>query len=113
LHKQRLIVYIIYIVYLGLLMIRHLVMWTLHNPNDAPYFKAQLDSCKGMLDGLLELDVGIMTASLEANCDVALNALLRDEAALNDYHAHPQHQQVKQNIAGLARSRQVLDYIVP
>lgn len=94
-------------------MIRHLVMWTLHDPNDAVYFKTQLNSCQGMIDGLLTLEVGIMTDTLEANCHVALNSLLRDEAALIAYHAHPHHQQVKQNIASLARSRQVLDYIVP
>jgi hypothetical protein len=54
-----------------------------------------------------------MTDTLEANCHVALNTLLRDEVALAVYHAHPHHQQVKQNIASLVRSRQVLDYIVP
>ncbi len=93
-------------------MIRHLVMWVLHDPNDADYFKAQLDSCHGIIDGLLVLEVGIMSDALEANCHVALNTLLRDEAALAAYHAHPQHQKVKQSIASLARSRQVLDYIV-
>ncbi len=93
-------------------MIRHLVMWTLHNPEDAPYFKAQLDSCKNVVDGLLELDVGIASDGLEANCHVALNSLLRDQAALADYHAHPQHVLVKANIGKLAKSRHVVDYLI-
>jgi hypothetical protein len=91
-------------------MIRHLVMWTLHNPEDAQYFKAQLDSCKNIMDGLIELDVGIVSDDLEANCHVALNSLLRDSTALAHYHSHPQHLLAKANISKLAKSRHVLDY---
>jgi hypothetical protein len=93
-------------------MIRHLVMWTLHNPEDAAYFKAQLDTCQGIIDGLIELDVGIVSQGLEANCHVALNSVLRDSAALAAYHNHPQHLQAKANIGALAKSRHVLDYVI-
>ena len=32
-------------------MIRHIVMWTLHDPADAPRFKALLDSCARLVPG--------------------------------------------------------------
>jgi Stress responsive A/B Barrel Domain len=93
-------------------MIRHLVMWVLHRPEDAAYFKAQLDSCKPLVDGvsLLELDVGIKTEGLEGNCHVALNTLLRDASALEAYHNHPHHVLVKSNLKALAQARYVMDY---
>ena len=34
-------------------MIKHIVMWTLKDPADAPRFKAQLDSCRELVPGLL------------------------------------------------------------
>ena len=53
-------------------MIRHIVMWTLKRPEDAPKVKALLDSCKTLVPGIHEFDVGIKTEGLEANCDVVL-----------------------------------------
>ena len=37
-------------------MIRHIVMWSLHQPADAPRFKALLDSCAGLVPGIVEFD---------------------------------------------------------
>ncbi len=93
-------------------MIRHIVMWTLHNPADAPYFKAQLDSCKGLVPGLLSLEAGTASAGLEGNCHVVLNSLFTNQAALEAYQTHPHHLVVKGNVGRLVASRCVLDYAV-
>ena len=75
-------------------MLRHIVMWTLKNPGDAPKVKDLLDSCKGLVPGIHEFDVGIKTAGLEANCDVVLVSTFEGKEALAAYVPHPHHQGV-------------------
>jgi hypothetical protein len=93
-------------------MIRHIVMWTLHQAIDAPYFKAQLESCRQLVPGLLELEVGLQTEGLEGNCHVVLNSLFAAATALEAYQKHPHHLVVKANVGKLVLSRCVLDYNV-
>ncbi|MDO9003697.1 MAG: Dabb family protein [Aquabacterium sp.] len=91
-------------------MIRHIVIFTLKRPEDAPKVKALLDSCKGLVPGMHEFDVGIKTEGLEANCDVVLISTFEDAAALAAYQPHPHHQGVVAQIREMAASRHVLDY---
>lgn len=91
-------------------MIRHIVVFTLKNPADAPKVKALLDSCKGLVPGMHEFDVGIKTEGLEANADVVLISTFEDAAALAAYQPHPHHQGVVAQIREMAASRHVLDY---
>ncbi len=91
-------------------MIRHIVIFTLKRPEDAPKVKALLDSCKGLVPGMHEFDVGIKTEGLEANCDVVLISTFEDAAALAAYQPHPHHQGVVAQIREMAASRYVLDY---
>ena len=42
-------------------MLRHIVMWTLKRPEDAPKVKALLESCKTLVPGIHEFDIGIKT----------------------------------------------------
>lgn len=93
-------------------MIRHIVMWTLHDAADIPFFKAQLDSCKDLVPGLLSLEVGVATPELESNCHVVLNSLFTDKAALDAYQNHPHHKAVGASVSALRVSRSVLDYAV-
>ncbi|MBA4109584.1 MAG: stress responsive protein [Leptothrix sp. (in: Bacteria)] len=91
-------------------MIRHIVIFTLKNPADAPKVKALLDSCKGLVPGMHEFDVGIKTEGLEANADVVLISTFEDTAALAAYQPHPHHQGVVAQIREMAATRHVLDY---
>lgn len=91
-------------------MIRHIVIFTLKNPADAPKVKALLDSCKGLVPGMHEFDVGIKTEGLEANADVVLISTFEDAAALAAYQPHPHHQGVVAQIREMAATRHVLDY---
>ena len=92
-------------------MIRHIVIFTLKRPEDAPKVKALLDSCKGLVPGMHEFDVGIKTEGLEANADVVLISTFEDAAALAAYQPHPHHQGVVAQIREMAASRHVLDYL--
>ena len=93
-------------------MLRHIVMFTLKRPDDAPKVKALLDSCKTLVPGIHEFDVGIRTDGLEANCDVVLVSTFEDADALAAYQPHPHHQGVVAQIREMAASRHVFDYNV-
>ncbi|WP_395137312.1 Dabb family protein [Schlegelella aquatica] len=93
-------------------MIRHVVMWQLHEPADAPRFKELLDSCKNLVPGMIEFEVGVRSAPLEANVDVVLVSTFADQAALDAYQNHPHHKAVGAELGKLRRGRHVLDYPV-
>lgn len=91
-------------------MIRHVVIWTLKDPADAPRFRALLDSCRGLVDGMTEFETGIRTEGMEANADVLLVSTFRDAAALAAYLQHSHHQAVAAQLGPLRASRCVLDH---
>ena len=93
-------------------MIRHIVMWKLKNPADAPRFKALLDSCAALVPGMLAFEAGIRSADLEANCDVVLVSTFADVAALQAYLTHPHHKTVGAELGPMRHERHVLDYLV-
>jgi quinol monooxygenase YgiN len=85
-------------------------MWTLRDPADAPRFKSLLDGCRGLVPGMLEFEVGIRAAGLEANADVVLVSTFADAAALDAYQTHPHHKAVSAQLGPLRETRSVLDY---
>jgi len=91
-------------------MIRHVVIWKLKDAADAPRFKALLDSCAGLVPGMLEFEVGIRGEGLEANADVVLVSTFSDPAALEAYQQHPHHKAVSAQLGPLREARSVLDY---
>ena len=91
-------------------MIRHVVMWKLKSPADAPRFKALLETCASLVPGIQQFEVGIRRDGMEANCDVVLVSLFDDRAALDAYQAHPQHQVVGAELGPMREQRHVLDY---
>ena len=91
-------------------MIRHIVMWKLKNPADAPTFKAQLDTCIDLVPGMTRFEVATRTAELDANCDVVLYSEFENVAVLAAYQNHPHHQQISTSLGALRDTRSVLDY---
>lgn len=91
-------------------MIRHIVIWTLHNPADAPRFKALLDSCGQLVPGIVEFDVGIRQAGLEANADVVLMSTFTNAQQLEAYQNHPQHKAVAAELGTMRSGRYVVDH---
>jgi quinol monooxygenase YgiN len=91
--------------------LRHIVMWKLKDAADAPRFKALLDSCRSLVPGMTEFDVGIRRDELEANVDVVLVSSFAGPAALDAYLQHPHHQAVAAQLGPLRDTRSVLDYV--
>lgn len=94
-------------------MIKHIVMWKLKDPAEAARFKAELDSCVGIVPGMRQFETAIRSEGLEANCDVVLNSSFDDKAALDAYLVHPHHKQVSSLLGTLREARSVLDYETP
>jgi quinol monooxygenase YgiN len=93
-------------------MLRHVVMWKLRNAADAPRFKALLDSCRGLVPGMLTFETGIRSEAMEANVDVVLVSTFSDEAALEAYLTHPHHKAVSAQLGPMRDTRSVLDHII-
>jgi quinol monooxygenase YgiN len=93
-------------------MIRHVVMWELHDPARAVAFRDALASCAGLVDGLRSYELAVRSESLPASVDVCLIATFDDADALRAYQQHPQHLAVSQRIAPWRKRRHVLDFQV-
>ncbi len=100
-------------------MIKHIVMWNVRG--DTPAEKAQgiarlqrsFGSLRGRIPGLLHLEIGVDSSRIDYACDVVLYSEFADQAALDAYGAHPEHQRVKQELADLRIARHQVDYAVP
>ena len=95
------------------LAIRHVVLWGLNDPSEAPRFKQLLDSCRDVVPGMLEFEVGIRQAGHEANADVLLVSRFADRHALDAYLQHPHHQAVAAQLGPMRKTRHVLDHDIP
>ena len=78
-------------------MVRHIILWKLKDTipeGEVPAVKAaikeSLEALPAVIDGLVELKVH--TDGLpSSNCDLMLESLLCDVAALDEYRDHPAH----------------------
>lgn len=91
-------------------MIRHIVLWTLNNPADAPRFKALLESCARLVPGTVEFEVGIREPGLEASADVVLVSTFTDAQQLEAYQNHPEHKAVAAELGKMRSGRHVVDH---
>ena len=92
-------------------MIKHIVMWRLKDKADAPRIKQEIESMRGKIRGLVELEVGAnFTAGTGA--DLALYSVFEDRAAFDSYAEHPVHIPVKRFVGALIAERWVVDYEV-
>jgi quinol monooxygenase YgiN len=93
-------------------MIRHVVMWELHDPAQAPAFRAALLPCARLVEGMRGYEVATRSESLPASVHVCLIATFDDADALQRYQDHPLHQKVVRRIGPLRKQRHILDYEV-
>ncbi|MDQ6989888.1 MAG: Dabb family protein [Mariprofundaceae bacterium] len=91
-------------------MIKHLVMWTLHDKKDALEVKNTLEALKDKVPSIIDIEVGIDFSRTDVSADVVLYSTFADQDALEAYKAHPDHQAVLPMMAKVTSSRQVVDY---
>lgn len=79
-------------------MVKHIVLWTLKESaegrsahENALEMKSQLEALRGIVPGLLDIEVGIDFSRTESSADVALYSEFTDRQALAAYQVHPAH----------------------
>src|ERR1700758_3237306 len=98
-------------------MIRHIVMWRVagqtasERRETASRVKGEFESLRGLIPGLLDLDVGLDVSEVDYACDVVLVADFESRAALEAYASHPEHLRVRQALAGMREERHQVDYV--
>ena len=100
-------------------MIRHVVMWTMKpqaegadGRSNALKVRELLESCRGLVPGMLEWQVVVHEPGLEATCDLMLYSVFDSAEALDAYQHHPRHVAIKPFIAAVRAERQCMDYLV-
>lgn len=98
-------------------MIKHIVMWRLHesaegNNKDvnAKLAKEKLEALNGKVDGLLRLEVGIDYLKSDASSDLVLYSEFESKDVLVSYANHPDHQALLPFMAAVCCERRVVDY---
>lgn len=99
-------------------MIKHIVMWTVRGDDAAArahnleLLKAEFESLRGRIPGLLELEVGVDESRIDYACDVVLYTVFASRQALLDYAEHPEHLRVRRNLGDMRSARHQVDYEV-
>ena len=99
-------------------MVKHLVMWRLRDferGGDLADKHRILDAVAAMrtgIAGLKAVEIGINRRRAGDAADLALYTEFESWSALQDYEAHPLHEELKRLIGPLRVERRVVDYEV-
>ena len=100
-------------------MLRHIVMWTLHEQAEGAdkathlaKAKAELLSFAQLVPGIREFEVGTASPCMDCSCDLVLNMLLDDAQVLAAYQNHPQHVAIKPFMKSVVKERRCMDFMV-
>jgi hypothetical protein len=98
-------------------MIKHIVLWKLHDTaeghtkqENAVRAKQQLEALTKTIHDISHLEVGLDFSNGEASADIALYSEFDSREALERYQKHPDHQAVATFIAAIRSERHVIDY---
>lgn len=101
-------------------MIKHIVMWKIKNDTDfgskqevMERIKKELEDLKGIIECIVEIEVGINIEPSGMAYDVVLYSVFKDQAGLEAYQYHPAHQKIgKELMSRVSESRVVVDYLI-
>jgi len=100
-------------------MIKHIVLWTLLESaegrpahENALEMKVRLEALRGLVPGLLHLEVGVDFSRTDSSADVALYSEFTDRESLAAYAVHPEHVAVAGFVNSVRAARVVADYEV-
>jgi len=97
-------------------MWKHIVMWNLRGDDSATrarhiaLVKAQFESLRGRVPGLLQVELGVDESRVDYACDVVLYTEFESREALAAYADHPEHLRVKRALGDLRIARHQVDY---
>jgi hypothetical protein len=97
-------------------MIKHIVMWNVRGDDavarrhNLARVKAEFESLRGRVPGLLHLEVGIDESRIAYACDAVLYTEFASREALAAYAEHPEHLRVRHALGDLRTARHQVDY---
>jgi hypothetical protein len=98
--------------------IKHIVMWNVRGDDAAARahnlarLKAEFESLRGLIPGLLQLEIGVDESRIDYACDVVLCTEFTSRQALRDYADHPEHLRVRRSLGDMRSARHQVDYEV-
>jgi hypothetical protein len=100
-------------------MIRHIVMWHLHDQAEGAdkatnlaKAKALLLSCAQVVPGMRVFEVATATPGMDCTNDLVRHMLVDDAQVLAAYQNHPQHLAIKPFMNAVVQERRCMDFIV-
>jgi Stress responsive A/B Barrel Domain len=96
--------------------IKHIVMWDVRGDDavtrahNRQLVKAAFEGLRGLIPGLLHLEVGLDDSGIDYACDVVLVTEFDTREALAAYATHPEHLRVRQVLGDLRVARHQVDY---
>lgn len=97
-------------------MIKHIVMWNVRGitPQEKSQgikqLKESFESLKGVIPGLLHLEIGVDSSRIDYACDVVLYTEFESQQALDAYAQHPEHLRIKRELGDIRVARHQVDY---
>lgn len=92
-------------------MLKHVLMFRLKDKTKgAQEIKAALEALPQAIPEILAYEVGINVSQSPAASDLFLYSEFEDEAALERYRRHPEHQKVLKLIEEFCSEKTVVDY---
>jgi hypothetical protein len=93
-------------------MIKHVVMWKVKDRDDIPSLRECLESMKGTVPTLIDLETGGDVVRGDKSWDLVLISTHRDREALDAYQDDPIHGEVKKTVGALVTDRASVDFEV-
>jgi len=100
-------------------MIKHIVMWNVSGGDaeararNIGVLKAEFESLRGHVPGLLHLEVGVDESRIDYACDVVLYTEFTSREALAAYAQNAEHLRVRRTLGDMRIARHQVDYEVP
>jgi heme-degrading monooxygenase HmoA len=100
------------------MVVKHIVMWNVRGetPGDrrdvALDIKNRFEQLKGVVPGLIHLELGLDTSRVDYACDMVLYSEFDSEASLKAYATHPAHLAIRQELGDVRIARFQVDYDV-
>jgi hypothetical protein len=96
--------------------VKHIVMWRVRGDDTATrarniaLLKAEFESLRGRIPGLLHLEIGVDESRVDYACDAVLVSEFVSREALAAYAEHPEHLRVRHALGDLRIARHQVDY---
>jgi hypothetical protein len=98
--------------------VKHIVMWNLRGETEherlanIEKLKVAFEGLRGLIPGLLTLEIGVDVSNIDYACDVVLYSEFDSVEALEGYASHPAHLRVREELGNVRTTRHQVDYFM-